>query len=176
MKGLFINKFMYTLTMCTAHEQVTQYISEELTPFPKLCDSEFLQGAEDCVPTSSAVLQHAWRSPRCACMLINFPSALKTVQISKNINSTNVSKLSAWCSLSYSRGKLGILQACESYCGQKSLKNLRGTCLGRRRLLPVQDCCLVLGWVKFLNLSCCFHLICWHRFIFLLHMWCSVLS
>lgn len=33
--------------------------------------------------------------PRCICMLSYFPSALKTVQISKNINSTNKSRLSA---------------------------------------------------------------------------------
>lgn len=164
------------LRMCTAHEQVTQYISEELTAFPMLCESELLQGASGCVPTSSAILQHAWRSPRCTCMLINFPSALNTIQISININSTNTSKLSAWCSLSYSRGKLGILQACESYHGRKSLKNVKGTCLGIRGLPPIQDCCLLLGWVKVLNLSCCFHLICWHRFIFWLHMWHSVLS
>lgn len=86
-------------------------------------------------PTSSAILHHAWRSPRCIYLYIYiyFPSVLKTVQINKNTNSTNISKLSAWHSLSYSREELGILWACESYRGWKSLKNTKKHMFGCKR-------------------------------------------
>lgn len=99
-------------------------------------------------PALRAFITHEDHSDVYVCWLI-FPSALKAVQISKNINSTNISKLSAWHSLSYGGGKLGILWACESYHGWKSLRNMKDTCLDVRGLLPIWGCGLVLGWVKF---------------------------
>ena len=141
---------VYELMMCTAQEWVTQHIYLRRWLFPVLwCEGEFLPKAEGCASTSSAICHHALRSPRCISTLIYFPSALKTVQISKNINSTNVCELSAWRFLCDSEGKLRILWACESSHGWKSLKNTRDVCLDVRGHLPIQDCCLVLGWVKF---------------------------
>lgn len=137
--------FMYMLMMCTVPEWVTLHIHVANCSYLPCFDVRVSCYRK--LNTVSTSCAGVWRPPRCTLMLNYFPSTLKTVQISENINSTNISKLLAWHFLTYSRRQLGILWMCQSSHGQKSLKTIKSTCLGAKDLLPIRDCCLVQGLV-----------------------------